>query len=180
MMTARRQAPPRGYNLRLDEVRVFPIIGGFWLCQSEFIGGGRTREEAIDAWAEDVIDRGHWVSSRYLDERVKQLKKRETIKQNRATFLTALKSGQYKKGSFETDLRGRPINPDEEGYCAAGLAHTLFCDETRPNSPIPMRAALGLSPKQVTRIQQDWNDTDLTFIEIADLIEREMFNNDSN
>ncbi len=38
-----------------------------------------------------------------------------------------------------------------------------------------MREALGLSPKQFTHIQQDWNDSDLTFPQIADLIETEMF-----
>ncbi len=37
------------------------------------------------------------------------------------------------------------------------------------------REALGLSPKQFTKIQQEWNDSELTFSDIANLIESEMF-----
>ncbi len=174
-MKVANEKPPPGYNLRLNEVEVFPIIGGFWICQSVFIGGGRTKEEAINNWAEDVKERGGLINPRYLNQRVKGLKKREAIKQNRATFLTALRSGQYKKGPIEADLEGRPIDPDAEGYCAVGLAHTLFYDDERPHSPIPMREALGLSPKQITKIQQEWNDSKLSFSDIANLIESEMF-----
>ncbi len=38
-----------------------------------------------------------------------------------------------------------------------------------------MKKALGLKGRQFTKIQQEWNDSPLTFPEIADLIEQEMF-----
>jgi len=98
-----------------------------------------------------------------------------TIKQNRDLFLEALRSGLYPKGPIEVDHKGRPEEPDAEGYCAVGLAYCLFPDPTRVGSPFPMREALNLTPKQFTRIQQDWNDSELTFPQIADLIEKEMF-----
>ncbi|HEU0020865.1 MAG TPA: hypothetical protein VFR55_04230 [Dehalococcoidia bacterium] len=97
------------------------------------------------------------------------------IERNRALFLSALRSGEYPKGPIETDAKGRPVDPNAEGFCAVGLAHYLFFDPSRPKSPIPIREALGLLPRQFARIQQEWNDSDLTFPEIADLIEREMF-----
>ena len=94
---------------------------------------------------------------------------------NRIVFLAALRSGQYKKGPIETDSKGHPTDPNAEGYCAVGLAHTLFYSNERPNSLLPMRKALGLSANQFTQIQQEWNDSKLTFSEIADLIESKMF-----
>ncbi len=94
---------------------------------------------------------------------------------NRELFLWALRSGLYPKGPTETDARGRPLDPNATGYCAVGLAYELFHDEDRPGSPLPMRKALALSAHQFTRIQQEWNDSDLTFSEIADLVEGEMF-----
>jgi len=99
----------------------------------------------------------------------------EVIAHNRQLFLSALRSGDYLKGPIETDARGRPVNPNAEGWCAVALAHGLFHDPERPGSPLPMRAALGLSAHQFTVIQQEWNDSDLTFPEIADLIECQMF-----
>ncbi len=101
------------------------------------------------------------------------------VHKNRALFLESLRSGRYAKGPIEADSRGRPVDPNAEGYCAVALAHTLFHDSKRPNSPIPMREALHLTPQQVTHIQQEWNDSKLTFSEIADLIESEMFHDNS-
>lgn len=95
------------------------------------------------------------------------------VQQNRKVFLDALRSGLYPKGPIETDNKGRPLDHNASGYCAVGLAHTLFNDGT--GSPLPMRKALGLKPIQFTHIQQEWNDSLLTFPEIADLIEAEMF-----
>lgn len=97
------------------------------------------------------------------------------VLKNREILLEALRSGLFPKGPIETDLRGRPVDPHAEGYCAVGLAFVLFHDPSKPNSPVPMRKALGMSADQFTRIQQDWNDSELTFPEIADLIETEMF-----
>lgn len=97
------------------------------------------------------------------------------IQQNREIFLWALRSGLYPKGPTETDAKGRPLEPNATGYCAVGLAYELFYDDARPGSPLPMRKALGLSRGQFTHIQQEWNDSQRTFAEIADLIETEMF-----
>ena len=100
----------------------------------------------------------------------------EYVRNNRVTFLQALRSGLFPKGPIETDIRGRPLDPNAQGYCAVGLAYDLFHDNKRPGSPLPMREALALTPQQFTHIQQEWNDSPLTFSEIADLIEEEMFN----
>ena len=101
------------------------------------------------------------------------MKVSEEVQQNRDGFLGALRSGDYLKGPTETDEKGRPLDPQASGYCVAGLAYNLFGDGT--GSPLPMRKALGLKPLQFTHMQQDWNDSDLTFPEIANLIEIEMF-----
>ncbi len=95
-------------------------------------------------------------------------------KQNRVLFLSALRSGLYPKGPIETDDKGRPTDPNAVGYCVVGLAYDLFHDDDKPGSPLPMRKALGYSAAQFTRMQQEWNDSELTFVEIADLIETEM------
>ncbi len=97
----------------------------------------------------------------------------EEVLLNRSEFLGALRSGEYLKGPTETDEKGRPLDPQASGYCVVGLAYNLFGDDT--GSPLPMRKALGLKPLQFTHMQQDWNDSELTFMEIADLIEVEMF-----
>jgi len=94
---------------------------------------------------------------------------------NRQLFLNALRSGDYQKGPTETDKKGHPLDPNATGYCAVGLAFTLFNDPKKPGSPLPMRKALGLSAKQFTHIQQKWNDSKLSFHEIANLIQTEMF-----
>ena len=94
---------------------------------------------------------------------------------NRRLFLTALRSGDYPKGPIETDDRGRPLDPNAEGWCAVGLAFTLFCQEQK-GSKKKMGEALGLTSSQLTYIQQEWNDSPRTFPEIANLIETQMFN----
>ena len=97
-----------------------------------------------------------------------------TVAENRQRFLSALRSGAYVKGPIETDDRGRPADPDATGFCAVGLAHTLFVDDDLPGSLSKMCAALGLTAVQFRQIQQEWNDSELTFPEIADLIESRM------
>ncbi len=98
-----------------------------------------------------------------------------SIIHNRELFLKALRSGDYPKGPIETDDRGRPLDLSASGWCAVGLAFTLFCKEQK-GSNRKMRDALGLTSVQLTSIQQEWNDSPLTFPEIADLIENRMFN----
>lgn len=92
------------------------------------------------------------------------------VQQNRKVFLDALRSGLYLKGPIEDDSQGRPVDPDASGYCAVGLAYNLF-GESMP----AMQKALGLKLKQFRKMQQEWNDSPLTFSQIADLIEAEMF-----
>ena len=93
---------------------------------------------------------------------------------NRRLFLTALRSGDYPKGPIETDDMGRPLDPNAKGWCAVGLAFILFCEEQKGFKQ-KMGKALGLTSFQITFIQQEWNDSHLTFHEIADLIESRMF-----
>ena len=95
------------------------------------------------------------------------------IQQNRRVFIDALRSHLYCKGPITTDSKGHPVDPEASGYCAVGLAYSLFNDGT--GSLLPIRKALGIKTWQFTKIQQDWNDSPLTFPEIADLIEQEMF-----
>ncbi len=64
------------------------------------------------------------------------------IPQNRELFLSALRSREYPKGPIEVDDKGHPIDPNAEGYCAAGLAYELFHNDSIPGSPLPMRLAL--------------------------------------
>lgn len=97
------------------------------------------------------------------------------VTQNRILFLAALRSGYFLKGPIETDDRGRPLDPDAEGFCAVGLADYLFRDPARPGSPFVIREALGITAKQKARIQQEWNDTTLSFPEIANLVETFIF-----
>ena len=92
------------------------------------------------------------------------------IKSNRTLFLKAMRSGEYQKGTIITDNRGRPIieSEEDEGYCAVGLMYNLF-------HPVDRRKALNITQAQCSKIQNEWNDSSLTFSEIADLIENQMF-----
>ena len=101
--------------------------------------------------------------------------KAKVLNHNRQLFLMALRSGDYLKGPIENDAMGRPIDLNAEGWCAVGLAFTIFCEEQKGSHKI-LRDALGLTGAQLTHIQQEWNDSPLTFPEIADLIADQMFN----
>lgn len=96
---------------------------------------------------------------------------------NRRFFLSELRSGKYPKGTIRSDCRGRPIveSPSDHGWCACALMHDLFADQSGG-----YLRALGLSAKQCRYIQQDLNDTPLTFAEIADRIEGEIFQGAAN
>ena len=96
------------------------------------------------------------------------------IQQNRRIFIDALRSGEYPKCStFEFDSKGRPPT-EATGYCTLGLAYTFFGGNT-PFGQLAMRKALNLQQWQFIKIQEEWNNSPLTFPEIADLIEQEMF-----
>ena len=98
-------------------------------------------------------------------------KSTDTVISNRRIFLDALRSGKYEKGPFVKG-QGEPP-PGATGFCAVGLAYAVVLD--RKGSPQALIKALGISKKNLAKIQPDWNDTDLTFPQIADLIETEMF-----
>lgn len=95
------------------------------------------------------------------------------VPNNRRKFLSALRSGKYKKGVATSDKKGRPV-VIIDGYCAcAVMIHEL--------SPIKLnyrdaREALGITGKDCAYIQSQLNDTPLTFFQIADRIEKEIFN----
>lgn len=97
---------------------------------------------------------------------------RLNVMKNRMQFLNALRSDKYVKGVATSDKQGKPVVV-VEGYCAcAVMIHEL--------SPIKMnyreaREALGIKGKDCTYIQTQINDTDLTFHQIADRIEKEIF-----
>lgn len=96
---------------------------------------------------------------------------------NRKIFLAALRSGKYPKGTTIADDKGRPVIQSEadEGFCAVGLIDTLFNPKYTSQDRLN---ALNLTQEQVTKIQREYNDSSLTFPQIADLIEWEMFNGD--
>ena len=99
------------------------------------------------------------------------------VEANRTTFLAALRSGKYRKGTTRSDERARPVIEGEadEGYCACALMHDLFYEYGGTRADRNYLRALDLTPDQCRYIQRDLNDTPLTFAEIADRIEREVF-----
>lgn len=99
------------------------------------------------------------------------------IEINRDLFLSELRSGKYKKGTTKSDEKGFPVfeKPgDDDGYCACAIMLHLF-DPGSVTSMKRSREALGLTVKDCTFIQQDINDSDLTFDQIANRIEKEVF-----
>jgi hypothetical protein len=96
------------------------------------------------------------------------------IQANRNYFLAELRSGKYKKGTTRSDERGRPVleSADDNGYCACALMHDLFFVSSHRD----YLSALRLTTQQCRFIQQNLNDSPLTFAEIADRIEQEVFN----
>ena len=94
-----------------------------------------------------------------------------TVAENRKIFLDALRSGEYKKGPFVKGQDEPP--PGASGFCAVGLPYTLLLNN---NGPVQgLRKVLGVTAQDLWTIQNEWNDSDLTFPEIADLIESRIF-----
>lgn len=94
------------------------------------------------------------------------------IPTNRKKFLSVLRSGKYIKGDATSDKKtGKPI-VKIEGYCACAVMIHEF--STRFNYK-EAREALGLTSNDCKYIQSQLNDTDLTFSQIADRIETEVF-----
>ena len=91
---------------------------------------------------------------------------------NREYYLNSLRSGQYIKGDF---IKGGDHPSDAEGFCAIGLPYTLFLNNEGPIID-GIKAVLGISNVDVYKIQNEWNDSSLTFPQVADLIEHFIFN----
>lgn len=94
-----------------------------------------------------------------------------SITKNRKIFLDALRSGKYKKGPFIPGQDEPP--PGADGFCAVGLPYTLLLHNKGPVQGL--RKVLGVTKQDLAQIQNEWNDSDLTFSEIADLIEHRIF-----
>jgi hypothetical protein len=98
------------------------------------------------------------------------------IKRNREFFLEELRSGKYEKGTTVSDEKGNPVTDGEDnGYCACALMHDLFYNMDGVESDRNYLKALQLTTAQCRYIQKDLNDTLLSFPEIADRIEQEVF-----
>ncbi len=97
----------------------------------------------------------------------------EHIQKNRIKFLEALRSGKYIKGVATSDKRGRPVVLVDGCCTCAVMIHEL--SPQKMNYKLARRA-LGIMVKDCVYIQTELNDTALTFPEIADRIEKEVFN----
>lgn len=98
--------------------------------------------------------------------------KSTNIEKNRARFLKVLRSGKYTKGIATSDKKGKPI-VKVDGYCACAVMVHEF-GGTDVGAYTIARKRLGLTGKDCTFIQI-LNDTKLTFPQIADRIEKEVF-----
>lgn len=106
-----------------------------------------------------------------------------TREENRQDFLNALRSGKYKKGTILSDENGFPIinsEGDDEGYCACAIMIDRFVRLGGKHNFKQAREALGITAKQCKYIQTELNDTELTFLEIADQIELKIFKSKYN
>lgn len=107
------------------------------------------------------------------------------IEENRAAFLHSLRTGPHKKGAMKSDEKGNPIFASEierEGGCACGIMCEMFGTKRHAKtgqeylSPKQAQKMLGLTYHDCYFIQTQISDTPLTFPEIADRIEAEVFN----
>jgi hypothetical protein len=106
-----------------------------------------------------------------------------SIEHNRKVYLKELRSGKYKKGTILSDEKGNPVflkEEDKDGSCACAIMHDLFFNYEGTQDHKNFLKALGLTRKQCRYIQQNLNDSDLNFSEIADIIEKQIFNNARN
>lgn len=93
------------------------------------------------------------------------------MERDRAIFLAALRSGKYEKGPYVAGQDEPPAGAT--GFCAVGLPYTLFLHNKGPVQGL--KKILGVTKEDLSRIQNEWNDSPLTFPEIADRIENEIF-----
>jgi hypothetical protein len=119
------------------------------------------------------------------------------ILHNRVDFLWSLRHDPHKKGAMRSDPKtGKPVFDNEmqkEGGCACGIMTEMFgqprdepdnkdgyyIDHNKPLGKLSFKRAkeaLGVTTQQCQWIQEKLSDTPLTFPEIADRIEAEVFN----
>lgn len=99
---------------------------------------------------------------------------KKEILNNRINFLNELRSGKYNKGCIKSDNKGYPIIESEEdnnGCCVCGLMVMIFSPKDITGELNFARKSLGIKTEDCRYIQQELNDTDLTFDEIADILE---------
>ncbi len=105
---------------------------------------------------------------------------KEQVEINRAAFLNELRTGDNKKGTIKSDEKGYPVfeKPgDDDGRCACAIMGRMFGLTNKGKISLPQAAkALGISNKACGYIQREINDTLLTFPEMADVIEIDVFN----
>lgn len=102
---------------------------------------------------------------------------KEQIELNRTKFLNELRYGPYKKGTIRSDNNGKPIinsKDDDDGSCACSIMIHLF-DPLSTTSTMKSRKALKITAQECYYIQNELNDSPLTFPQIADRIEKEIF-----
>jgi len=111
------------------------------------------------------------------------------ILHNRVDFLWSLRNDPHIKGTTKSDEKGNPIFETElqkDGACACGIMCTMFgqeregwgIDNSKPLGKINFkraREAVGITVEDCQYIQSQISDTPLSFPEIADRIEKEVF-----
>ncbi len=103
-----------------------------------------------------------------------------SIQENRALFLSELRSGRHNKGTIKSDSKGYPVietESDNNGHCACAIFTEMFgvVDGSDKLSISKATKAIGITTKDCGYIQREINDTDLNFNQIADRIELEVF-----
>lgn len=124
-----------------------------------------------------------------------RMKITKEILHNRVDFLWSLRNDPHIKGTTKSDEKGNPVFETElqkDGGCACGIMCEMFGQE-RPDGSFPgsidsslplgkinfkrAREAVGVTIEECRYIQSQISDTPLSFPEIADRIETEIFNN---
>lgn len=112
------------------------------------------------------------------------------ILRNRVDFLWSLRNDPHIKGTTKSDEKGNPIFETElqrDGACACGIMCTMFgrddtfqtFDSSGKINFKKAREAIGITAEDCRYIQTQISDTPLSFPEIADRIEKEVFNKNS-
>lgn len=109
--------------------------------------------------------------------------KTKQVEENRSKFLEVLRSERFVKGTILSDEKGNPVIPEgvtDKGHCCCAIMGEMFGKTVSGRISLPTAMAkLGLTSKDCRYIQQEINDGPTSFIQDADRIENEVFNNKS-